>query len=135
VGEQSLAAARALPLLALILLVAPAAAAAICRSVPGVLGCALLAAIGITAQLALNEQRRWGIFACAVLAGCIVAYQAFRVRRIKSRLRSAKAELAKSAAEHADIREKYDREVHWRRAAEKLALPSPSSSQDGKRTG
>ena len=58
----------------------------------------------------------------------LAAVEAALLWRTQTRLRHANSDLAKAEDELTAIRDKYEREVHWRRAAERVAADKRMTS-------
>ena len=108
------------PLIVLGLLV-PCVFALASRDLTAVVVSALLAVVGCLAvHVSLADSYQAGVVLVTGLAGILVGIQAARFRRTRRSLRGAQTDLTTVREELADVRSKYDREVHWRRAAEKV---------------
>jgi peptidoglycan/LPS O-acetylase OafA/YrhL len=108
------------PLIVLGLLV-PCVLAFASRDLTAVAVSALLAIVGFLAvHVSVADWHQAGVVLVTCLAGILVGIQASRLRRTRRSFREAHTDLTRIREELADVRSKYDREVHWRRAAERV---------------
>jgi hypothetical protein len=108
------------PLIVVGLLI-PCVLALASRDLTAVAVSALLAVLGFLAvHVSVADSYQAGVVLVTGLAGILVGIQAARFRRTRRSLYDAQTDLTRVREELADVRSKYDREVHWRRAAEKV---------------
>jgi hypothetical protein len=82
---------------------------------------ALLAILGFVAvHVSVADSYQAGVVLVTCLAGILVGVQAALFRRTRRWFRDAQTDLTRIREELADVRSKYEREVHWRRAAERV---------------
>ncbi|MBM6595448.1 hypothetical protein [Microvirga pudoricolor] len=127
-GALAIESARLLPPAFLLAFAAMPAAALLCRS-PTAAAIALLT--GLLALFALRIEAgpvyAWGMVAIAGLSGLLAVILAFSVRRAKRDARLAVSEARTARQELDAVREKLEREIHWRQAGEKLAERKPAA--------
>jgi peptidoglycan/LPS O-acetylase OafA/YrhL len=91
------------------------------RSLTAMAVSALLAILGFVAvHVSVADSYQAGVVLVTCLAGILVGVQAALFRRTRRWFRDAQTDLTRIREELADVRSKYEREVHWRRAAERV---------------
>jgi hypothetical protein len=105
----------------LVLLAAPCIIALACMSLTAFALTLLLAATALVAfRAGAGEPFRWSIAALTFAAGLLAVLQAVMLRRKRRRVREMEAALREARRELGEVREKYENEVYWRRAGERV---------------
>jgi uncharacterized membrane protein YqjE len=114
----------------LIALAAPCALALLWRSLIAFALCTLLALVAIAALgTGMDERHHWTVALVATLAGLLAVAQAGALRSARKRQRDAEARLSERQRDLDEVREKYEREVFWRKAGEGTAAKERQGSQ------
>jgi hypothetical protein len=86
----------------------------------------LLAGIALSVLgLLASEPARWVAASLICGAGLLGVVMAVQLRRGRARLRRAESALEEIRRELVEVREKYEGEVYWRRAVERVATQEP----------
>lgn len=105
----------------LIALAVPPVLALLFRSVTAVLLTLLLAAMALFAfRLGTDDLFRWTFTGLTVLAGLLAVALAALVRRKQKQLRQMDWRMGEIRHELDEVSKKYEGEVHWRRASERV---------------
>jgi peptidoglycan/LPS O-acetylase OafA/YrhL len=128
--DQSVRQVWAQPAPILLALLVPVLCALVSRSLIALIISALLAAIAFVAiRASIDETHQWTVALMICLAGVLTAVQAAWFRRTRGQLRRASFDLKSFREELGEIRDKYEKEVKWRRAAENVAASKGSKAQ------
>ncbi|MCB5175370.1 MULTISPECIES: hypothetical protein [Microvirga] len=121
-GEQLTEMLRTLDPVLLAILAAPAILALLFRSFTAFLLTLVLAAIALFSfQVGTDPLFRWALTALTVLAGLLAVVLAAMLRRRRRQVHRMDLRLGELRRELDDLREKYDGEIYWRRATERVA--------------
>ncbi|WP_147022931.1 hypothetical protein [Microvirga aerophila] len=86
----------------------------------------LLAGIAVSVLgFITSEPARWVATVLICAAGLLAVLLAVQLRRGRGRLRHVETVLEETRRELAEVREKYEGEVYWRRATERVSAQSP----------
>jgi len=109
---------------------APCVLAILYRSLTATLLSLLLALVAVIAFAGgIDEALRESVASIACLAGLLAVVQAGSLRRKRRQLGDAKARLLERQQDLEDVRQRYEREVLWRKASEKTAPSGTHPSQ------
>ncbi|RDI57941.1 hypothetical protein DES45_106255 [Microvirga subterranea] len=121
-GDETLALARTLHPGFWVALGAPVLLALLFRSVTAALLTLLLAAMALFVfRLGTDDLFRWTFTGLTDLAGLLAVLLAAFLQRRKRQLRQAEWRVGEIRQELDEVNRKYEGEVHWRRAAERVA--------------
>jgi predicted signal transduction protein with EAL and GGDEF domain len=128
---QTFETVRTLDLFILAVLVAPCVLALASLSLTAFLVTVLLVAIALmTFRGGTDETFRWSIAVLTCVAGLLAILQAILLRRRRGYLRHLETVLEETRRELSEVREKYEGEVYWRRAGERVTAEKPSAVDD-----
>jgi membrane protein implicated in regulation of membrane protease activity len=113
---------RTLDPLIMLLLAAPIVLALFILNGAALLLTVLLAAAALLVfGFVADEPARWGVAVLACAAGLLAFVLALRLRLGQGQLRRMEFALGEARSELADMRKKYEGEVYWRQAAERIS--------------
>lgn len=121
-GDETVALARTLHPGFWVALGAPVVLALVFRSVTAMLLTLLLAAMALFVfRLGTEDLFRWTFTGLTDIAGLLAVVLAALLQRRKKQLRQAEWRVGEIRQELDEVNRKYEGEVHWRRAAERVA--------------
>jgi uncharacterized membrane protein YccC len=117
---------RTLDPIILVLLAVPLVLALVAKNGTALLLTLLLAGIAVSVLgFVSSEPARWGATLLICAAGLLAVLLAVQLRRGRGRLHQMESVLEETRRELAEVREKYEGEVYWRRASERVAAQEP----------
>jgi membrane protein implicated in regulation of membrane protease activity len=117
---------RALDPIILALLAIPLVLALAARNGTALLLTLLLAGIAVSVLgFVTSEPARWVAAVLICAAGLLAVLLAVQLRRGRGQLHHVESVLEETRRELAEVREKYEGEVYWRRASERVSAQSP----------